>query len=79
MLYLKNVRKEKNKILADYYPEDSNISTVAEIDIDEPENCTVIPTGYDKEYRGHVEHAKYALRDMVKGNRTIADCVVMWY
>ncbi|MDO4720711.1 MAG: hypothetical protein Q4A78_08615 [Peptostreptococcaceae bacterium] len=79
MLFLRSVRKEGNRIYADYYPEDSTTCTQASISIEDPSDCIVVPTGYHMEGKSTVGHAKIALREMVRGERPIEDTQVMWY
>ncbi|MDO5017824.1 MAG: hypothetical protein Q4E02_00835 [Lagierella massiliensis] len=78
MIILKNVRKENNKIYADYYPEDSIEFSKIEFDITN-NVFTGKKVGYKLEYDSHLAHAKFALREMAKGERKIKDCTIMWY
>lgn len=79
MIYLKNIKKEKNRIVADYYPEDSkkfSRISISTIDFNDFQGELV---GYDLECKNHLNHAKFALIEMAEGKRPIADCQIMWY
>lgn len=78
MIYLKNVRRENDKILAEYYPENSEIYNTVSVDIETLEfNGSLL--GHYLESHSHLAHAKFALLDMVKGKRKIADCQIVWF
>jgi len=78
MICLRNVRKEGNLIKADYYPEGSTVCSEVSIDINTKEFKGEL-VGYELETEGHLGHAKFALWDMVRGEREIKDCNIMWY
>lgn len=78
MISLKNVRKEKNKIYADYYPEWSEKFNMIYYDISN-EIFSGSMVGFEFETKNHLAHAKFALMDMAKGEREIKDCKIMWY
>lgn len=78
MIHLRNVRKEKNIIKADYYPEGSNLFSQIEYDcVKKIFKGNLV--GSDLETRSHLAHAKYALKQMNEGKREIKDCQIMWY
>lgn len=82
MLYLKNVRKEKDRLHADYYPEDWGEFGSVSVKLNDLNDYILNLSEKDQ-----VEYAAYpyainalnALRDMVRGKREIKDCLVMWY
>lgn len=79
MLYLKNVRKEGNKILADYYPEHSEVSAPISLDGTDWDSFKGTLVGHELESNGHLLMAKRALYGMATGAREIEDCQIMWY
>ena len=82
MLNLKNVRKEGNFIIADYYPEDWGEFGTVSVHCDDLDDFEMRLSPKDeREYRGYpyAVNALNALRAMAKGRREIEDCMVMWY
>lgn len=78
MIYLKNVKKEKNKIIADYYPEWSTDYKKISYDLNEKKFQGEL-VGFEYETISHLRHAKSTLIDMANNKREIEDCKVMWY
>lgn len=78
MINLKNVKKEKNKIFAEYYPEDSTKFSKIEYDVDSGV-FKGEKVGHEMECNSHLAHAKFTLREMANGKREIKDCKIMWY
>ena len=68
MICLRNVRKEGNLIKVDYYPEGSMVCSEVSVDINTKEFKGEL-VGYELETEGHLGHAKFALSDMVRGER----------
>ncbi|NLY09374.1 MAG: hypothetical protein GXZ11_05685 [Tissierellia bacterium] len=79
MIYLKKVRKEKDRIHANYYPEDSKVCKEISISIENFDDFQGELVGGELETRSHLGHAKTTLIEMAKGERKIRDCTVMWY
>lgn len=79
MIRLKNVKKENNRIYADYFPEDSSESKRISLNVDDFSDFQGELVGDEMETRNHLAHAKFALIDMVEGEREINDCLIMWY
>lgn len=82
MLLLKNVRKEKNRIYANYYPEDWGEFGTVSVNVKDMNDYEINLSNTDqKEYSDYpyAINALNALRDMAKGKREIKDCKIMWY
>ena len=78
MITLKNVRKENDMILADYFPEDSKVSNEIKINVKTLEFTGEL-VGYYLESKGHLGHARMTLRKMAEGKEPIQDTTIMWY
>jgi hypothetical protein len=82
MLYLKNVRKEDNRIIADYYPEDWNEHGTVSVNINDLDDFEMILSKTDeKEYSAYpyAIEALNGIRSMAEGEREIEDCIIMWH
>ena len=80
MIRLKNVRIKNNRIYADYYPEDSVKGSVVSTSLDNSDDFQGNLAGdSDIETKGHLGHARVALREMAEGKRKKEDTVIMWY
>lgn len=78
MIRLINVRKENNKIYADYYPEDSKKFRKISLNLLTNEFKGKL-VGNELETKSHLGRAKFALFDMRDGKREIKDCQIMWF
>ena len=74
MIYLKNVRREGNRIVAEYYPELSEKFSIVSIE-DTGDDSTFRGelVGYETETRSHLGMARMILREMARGKRELKD------
>lgn len=80
MIHLKNVRIKDNRIFADYYPEDSKGFSVVSTSLEDSDDFKGELVKESKlETKGHLGHARMALREMAEGEREIKDTTIMWY
>ena len=82
MLSLKNVKKEKNRIYADYYPEDWEEYGSISVNCNDLNDYEIKLSPTDKkEYSAnpYAINALNVIRNMAKGEKEIKDCTIMWY
>lgn len=81
MLNLKNVRKEGNRVFADYYPENWGEFGTVSVSVDDFDDYTFILSDRDKkEYSAYpyAINALNALRRMIENGEELKDAMVMW-
>ena len=78
MVTLKNIRREKNKLICDYYEEDS-IKSSGQIWVD-VNDLDVYNVGDSKGYNSCIAHALSTLRKIIQGDLEFKEeYIIMWY